>query len=366
MIQDSFLKSFRETKSPFIMNPFRFAAAGGGGVGGWVELGRTTLGSASVDIDVTGLADKRYYMYLIDAKFNDTNPRDLRMQTGNGSFDTGSNYADRISHNGGADGTNVSWTFATTLNSLGIAVPAFGVGYTSNKSDKEKLFQHHFVHQNTAGAGNAAARNECVWKWANTSNSLDRLKVTRTSTYQFSSGSEVVVLGWDPADTHTSNFWEELASVDLSGGASPTLDSGVFTAKKYIWFQFYCDSIASNGVIRCTFNSDTGSNYANRINYNGTEDASNVNTAYAILAGSTYTTPFFVNMFVINNSANEKLITGNTIQQGAAGAGNAPAQRIEVADKWANTSSQITSIQIINNAAANFGTSTYLKVWGSD
>ena len=335
-------------------------------LGGWKELARTTLGSNSIDIDVTGLADKRYYMYLIDAKFNDTNSRDLRMQTGNGSFDTGSNYAERRSHNGGTDATGTSGTFVTALNSLGIAVPAFGVGYTSNKSDKEKLFQHHFVHQNTAGAGNAAARNECVWKWANTSNSLDRLKVTRTSTYQFSSGSEVVVLGWDPADTHTSNFWEELASVDLSGGASPTLDSGVFTAKKYIWFQFYCDSIASNGVIRCTFNSDTGSNYANRINYNGTEDASNVNTAYAILAGSTYTTPFFVNMFVINNSANEKLITGNTIQQGAAGAGNAPAQRIEVADKWANTSSQITSIQIINNAAANFGTSTYLKVWGSD
>ena len=38
------------------MNPSRF---GGGAVGGWVELGRTTLGSAGTDIDVTSLADKR-------------------------------------------------------------------------------------------------------------------------------------------------------------------------------------------------------------------------------------------------------------------------------------------------------------------
>ena len=52
MIQDSFLKSFRETKSPFIMNPFRFAAAGGSAVGGWVELARTTLGSTGDTISL--------------------------------------------------------------------------------------------------------------------------------------------------------------------------------------------------------------------------------------------------------------------------------------------------------------------------
>ena len=32
--------------------------------GGWVELGRTTLGSAGDDITVSSLADKRYYMIL--------------------------------------------------------------------------------------------------------------------------------------------------------------------------------------------------------------------------------------------------------------------------------------------------------------
>jgi hypothetical protein len=38
-----------------------------GGIGGWVELGRTTLGSAGDDITVSSLADKRYYMFLTSA-----------------------------------------------------------------------------------------------------------------------------------------------------------------------------------------------------------------------------------------------------------------------------------------------------------
>ena len=366
MIQDSFLKSFRETKSPFIMNPFRFAAAGGGGVGGWVELGRTTLGSASVDIDVTGLADKRYYMYLIDAKFNDTNPRDLRMQTGNGSFDTGSNYAERRSHNGGTDATGTSGTFVTALNSLGIAVPAFGVGYTSNKSDKEKLFQHHFVHQNTAGAGTAPARNECVWKWANTSNSLDRLKVTRTSTYQFSSGSEVVVLGWDPADTHTDNFWEELASVELSS-AGDLLDTGTFTAKKYLWVQLYVSTTGGAVSQRLTFNSDTGSNYAQRRSADGGSDATGASGVNIDGFNDDLVTSSagFTNFFIVNNSANEKLGIVHAISQEAVGAGTVPT-RDEGVLKWANTSSQITRLTFTNNKAGDMGTNTTLKVWGSD
>ena len=40
------------------------AAGGGAGVGGWVELGRTTLGSGADSIDVSSFADKRYLMLL--------------------------------------------------------------------------------------------------------------------------------------------------------------------------------------------------------------------------------------------------------------------------------------------------------------
>ena len=41
-----------------------------GGVGGWVELGRTTLGGTGSSIDVSSLSDKRYYMVLTNIIMN--------------------------------------------------------------------------------------------------------------------------------------------------------------------------------------------------------------------------------------------------------------------------------------------------------
>jgi hypothetical protein len=65
---------------------------------------------------------------------------------------------------------------------------------------------------------------------------------------------------------------------------------------------------------------------------------------------------------------------GQGMSRGGSGAGVAPVQRFELAQKWTRTSgsgtgdasAQITKITLTNDASANFGTSTYLKVWGSD
>jgi hypothetical protein len=85
-------------------NPYIYSA--GGAVGGWTELGRTTLGGAADQLDVSSLPDKRYYMYL-HWVIPDTyvNPR---LRLGNSSVDTGSNYARRMNENGGTDSTAAS------------------------------------------------------------------------------------------------------------------------------------------------------------------------------------------------------------------------------------------------------------------
>ena len=73
----------------------------------------------------------------------------------------------------------------------------------------------------------------------------------------------------------------------------------------------------------------------------------------------------FVNVFIINNSSNEKLGIAHAVNQNTAGAGNAPARQ-ENALKWANTSSQITEIDFTNAVTGDFDSGSIVKVWGAD
>ena len=324
--------------------------------GGWKEIGRTTLGSAADTITVSGLPDKRYYM-IISSKLVSGNATHQFILNN----DTGSNYAIRYSGDGGAEYAGVS------LSNINFdpanATNSFHVGHIANLSSKEKIGIHHLVNQNTAGAGTSTRRSEFVSKWANTSSSMNRIDLKNTDSGNFDTGSEIVVLGWDDSDTHTSNFWEELASVNASG-SSTNLSSGTITAKKYLWIQ--CYSEGTGGDILTTFNNDTGSNYTRRFSIDGGADGTSVNETSianmhnAGLGGD----DAFSNWFIINNSANEKLVIGHSVQNGSAGAGTAPL-RLEFVNKWANTSSQITEIDF-DSQSGNFGSDSIIKVWGSN
>ena len=335
------------------------AAAGGAGAaasGGWVELARTTLGSASNNIDVTSLADKRYLMVL---GFLDGGDINTRITFNN---DTGSNYSNRYNYNGGTDVLKTSVTdIRTDSSSVG---KEFWVEYISNLSSKEKLWQAHMIKNSSSGAGNAPSRGEFPAKWTNTSSVISSIKHSDSAgATDIASGSEVVVLGWDPADTHTSNFWEELASVS-GDGTSTTLDSGTITAKKYLWVQAYGSATTMDNMA-FRFNSDTGSNYSRRLSLNGVEQTATSQTYLRLGSGSPTGGSLFGSGFIINNSANEKLLTSHWCRNRSTGAGTAP-ERFETVGKWANTSSQITSIQLIQSTSNNWDSDSMIKVWGSD
>jgi hypothetical protein len=342
------------------------AAGGAGGIGGWVELARTTLGGASSTIDVTSFADKRYYMVLANNVGRSAVSDNGFLRMGNGSFDTGSNYANRRSANGGADATTTSQD-----KMFGIFAPTnttdFYVGYIANYSSKEKLLIAHQINQNTAGAANAPTRNETVHKHAFTSNPIDRISFLTNNADTYNSGGEVVVLGWDPLDSHTNNFWEELASANAT---SNEITSGTITAKKYLWVQYYIKPTGGTVNGKVHFNNDTGSNYADRLSPNGGADSTHTSFAYLFgyVEGTGTTTgsnAIFGNMFIVNNASNEKLIIQHVVDT-TSGAGNAPS-RIESVTKWTNTSNQITQIDIDRDG----GTGTYdstsiIKVWGAN
>lgn len=324
--------------------------------GGWKELGRTTLGSAGDNIDVTGLANKRYLMFLGHGLCSSaTNPL---MVVGNGSFDSGSNYAERNTHNG-SDITQVNQPKFNFGYAQTTSVPSLTVGYLSNLAAKEKLLLSHTVFEDAAGAGNAPTRYKYAAKWTNTSNVIDQMRFWNAEAGSWDSGAELVVLGWDPADTHTTNFWEELASIDTT--TSSDMDTGTFTAKKYLWVQLFIE--ASGGIIYdARFNGDSGSNYAYRKSTNGGADGTTTSDSVMFSNHGFGSHPHFENWFIINNASNEKLVIGNSMSQGSAGAGNAP-NRQEKVGKWANTSDQITQITVNN---AGISTRYVCKVWGSN
>jgi len=344
-------------------------AAGGGGpggpTGGWKELGRTTLGGTSDTITVSSLANKRYYMVLTDLN-NQTHDITHYHRVGAGSVDTGTNYACRFYDPAlGSDTTYTNIAGVYPFSGAGnVNQTGFNVTYWANYASKEKLCINHWVTNGSGlGAANAPYRVENVGKWANTSNPIDTINSTNTGSGGWGSGCEIVVLGWDPADDDTNGFWQELASVDLSGGAADDLDC-TFTAKKYLWIQIYLDD---SGAIdpELTFNNDGGSNYATRFSSNGGADGTATSQTKVVIGGNG-AFPRFINLFVINNQSNEKLVIGHGVNlDGGAGAANAP-YRIERAFKWANTSNQINDIDITNVGAGSFGTNSIIKVWGAD
>jgi hypothetical protein len=342
------------------LNTLHAAGGPGGAAGGWVELGRTTLGSTSDFITVSSLANKRYYMIISNTLASATSIT-TSFRLGNSSIDTGTNYAWRSSNNGAADATVTSTVGFTEGGNT--SNNNFTIGYLANYSSKEKLWIHHANVNTGTGSGNVPNRYERVGKWTNTSNPMDIFSAANVDTADYASGSEVVVLGWDPADTHTNNFWEELAAVDLSGGDASSLSSGTITAKKYLWVQFLVEVDTLNADCFIKFNNNSA-NYAWRRSIDGGSDTTVINRSSIDPEGSLQTSqPMFVNMFVINNNGYEKLFIGHSMRQNTAGAGNAPTRR-EWVGKWANTT-QVTNISLTAQTG-NLKSKTIMRVWGAD
>ena len=349
-------KSNQTLEQPFIMNPFRF---GGGTVGGWKELDRTTLVGSGSTIDVTGLDNKQYLMVLRNIL---TASADV---TENFNSDTGSNYSRRYMANGGGDVASVNQSTIGLNYSGG---DKFIVDYISNLSSKEKLVISNSSEEASAGASNYPNRMEVVGKWANTSNAIDEINTSLTGG-SYDAGSEVVVLGWDSSDTHsdTDNFWQELASVDYDASTPDELVTGTIPAKKYLFVQAYINGTAvglqDNTSFR--FNGDTGNNYTFRNSNDGAADTTVINYNYLRTLQSDTGNKSLSSTFIVNNSANEKLLISNAVKFTTAGGSTAP-NRNDMVGKWTNTSSQITDIKYWQSGSGSFDTGSTLKVWGHD
>lgn len=333
---------------------------GVGQLGSWVELGRATAIGGETSLDVSSLPNKRYYLlvnYLPTQTA--TMNRSIRLNS-----DAGTNYSRRESNNGGAEALITSTTILYPYGFGTDQDPSFNVTLIANLTTREKLSINHMVSTSGAGAGQAPDRREQVAKWTNTVASIDEVNIFRSGgTGTFPAGAESIVLGWTPADATTteSNFWQPIGETILTGSAD--VISTIIAPKKYLWIQIFQNK-TGNARGLMTFNSDSGTNYARRSAQNGAADilstsATSINVSVN-LAGNEFT-----NMFVINEIAREKLMSGHTIGAPPSGAGVVP-NRLELVGKWANTVSPITQLQINNDQAGDYIAGSFLRVWGHD
>jgi hypothetical protein len=137
-----------------------------------------------------------------------------------------------------------------------------------------------------------------------------------------------------------------------------------FTAKKYLIVELYATGSSGSKNALIFFNNDSGNNYSYRESKDGAADATS--TTQNVIAGSDFasTVGQYSRFFIINIASQEKLVSGHTIIQNTAGAGNVP-DRQEFVGKWTNTSNQITEIDI-GIAGQTWNTGTTLTVYGSD
>ena len=158
--------------------------------------------------------------------------------------------------------------------------------------------------------------------------------------------------------------WKELGRTTLSS-AGDTIDVSSFTAKDNLMIIAHGIGSGNSGT-STRFNADTGSNYSNRWNDNGGSDGSDSSAATRIYSdnGTSAGDSFYV-ADVTNISNIEKLGIWHNVNGNTAGAGNAPARR-EIVGKWANTSSQITSVNVYNGESGDFASGAEVVVLGMD
>lgn len=155
----------------------------------WGKAGSTTLSSAGTNIEVTYSTANKFNQTLTHSLISTTVSMVKRFNN-----DTGSNYANRYSENGGADATTTSQSFILSGTPAGNH-DFFNVSYFINIATEEKLFIAFAMDLTAAGAGSAPTRREIIAKWANTSDSITT--IDEDGSNNFDTDSNLTVLGSD-------------------------------------------------------------------------------------------------------------------------------------------------------------------------
>lgn len=157
--------------------------------------------------------------------------------------------------------------------------------------------------------------------------------------------------------------WNKLATKSATSTVgNVTLDA--FTlSKKFNFGILHQLSTASDLVHR--FNGDTGNNYAHRFSQDGAADGTQVSRANWWNYNSGTDKDKFTVFYFINLANNEKIGISFGVQQINTGAASAPSRTEEVF-KWANTSVQISYMDMDDLADNNTLSGSNITILGTD
>jgi len=159
----------------------------------WQKLGSDTLGSAGDTLTVTGFEAKKFMQTLFHTIASGA--INVFWQYNN---DTGSNYADRWSLNGGSDGTDINQSANWGYQSSSSDDDTFDVNYVCSISGEEKLTITFVVDSGGTGAGNAPNRVELAQKYVPSPDAdITEVDVFNTGTGDYDTNSNTSILGTD-------------------------------------------------------------------------------------------------------------------------------------------------------------------------
>ena len=327
--------------------------------GGWKKLdSRTQVDTSGNDsrITITGLDNKKYYMVLVSAKGSNDVQTALRIGFG-GTIST-SGYVTRYLRDGTAN-TVTAQTSSSVVggqNTTGTNGSNFDWYLIENISGKEKLIMGWNASTDGTSTTNVK-RAEIVSKNTGTGvmNSIELFEDSTNGSYD--TGTEVVVLGWDPADTHTDNYWQLLATATGSS-SSASFDTGTFAAKKYLMVTGYAENTQS---FECRFNDSASGTYTRRYSGNFANDIVGTSSYFGLSLG---TTKVFYTQMIANPSNSYKLIHQTGSELNADNAAGTRPNSFDAVTQWRNNA-QITKMTF-SRAGGNFSGDEKIMVWGSD
>jgi len=346
----------------------KFASGGGGAnAAAYKEITRKVLASDSQTWNTDSFDSSEYsdIMVLINYTTDQTNADPSMMW----NTTTSTDFTNRISFNYSSDYTQINSRFYFMSGSVASA-SNFSVQFWSNNQDYEKIGTALNNGKGDGNAGNYPQGNQATIAWCNTSETMDRLYFDNTQTSgsrQYVAGAEVIILGAGGTSSGDS-FWEELNTTTVTGSSTDTIDTGAFTAKKYLWLQIFTHASSTGGISGADvrINSDGNNDYARQYSTDFGAEATGTNEdrigGGGTASGSVNDT-LCANWFFANPDNADKLGIG-LYEYGNASAGTAPNSRV-VNGKYCNNT-QATSFQIINNGGSDFDVGSIVRVYGAD